>query len=336
MENQSHITTLSSLISHQGSSITAGFDNSESFIQLQRVAKVFAASTFVPKEYSGDNGLPNCIVAVNMALRLKADPLMVMQNLYIVHGRPAWSSQWIIAAINNCGKYSPLRFDIIDLGEKEVEYQESKGYGKEKTYITKKITIQDKKCIAWAKELRNGERLESPTITIEMAVKEGWYTKDGSKWKTMPEVMLRYRTASFFGKLYAPELLMGLQTAEELHDIIDIDSAGNVTNVTSAAQSTETLKRKRKTVDPESKQDESIQEVTAVIEETNQLNKNIVHDTAILTIIEDIKQLRELKSDALAQIPSHKLLEIDTQIANDFIGIEPKQIIELKTYLAAL
>jgi len=61
---------------------------------------------------------------------------------------------------------------------------------------------------------------------MDMAVAEGWFGKAGSKWQTMPEVMLRYRAASFFGKLYAPELLMGIQTAEEIHDTIDLSEMG--------------------------------------------------------------------------------------------------------------
>ncbi|MEG2268721.1 MAG: recombinase RecT, partial [Acinetobacter sp.] len=65
--------------------------------------------------------------------------------------------------------------------------------------------------------------VESSKISMEMAVKEGWYTKNGSKWKTMPEQMLRYRAASFFGRVYAPELLMGLRSVEEEQDrIIDV------------------------------------------------------------------------------------------------------------------
>ncbi|WP_252151905.1 hypothetical protein [Acinetobacter sp. ANC 4177] len=56
-----------------------------------------------------------------------------------------------------------------------------------------------------------------------MAVKEGWYQKNGSKWQSMPEQMLRYRAASFFGRIYAPDLLMGLRTQEEeLDSMIDV------------------------------------------------------------------------------------------------------------------
>lgn len=213
--------------------ITPGFGSLQSFELMQRAAKLLITSTLVPAAYRANdekkgpnpNALANCVVALNMSQRMGADPLMVMQNLYVVEGRPSWSSQWIIAAVNGCGRFSPLRFEIKDLGEKSVEYTATYWEGREKK--TKILTekIRDKVCIAWAKEKETGERIESPPVSIEMAVKEGWYSKNGSKWKTMDEVMLRYRTASFFGKLYAPELLMGLQSVEEMQDSRVIDAS---------------------------------------------------------------------------------------------------------------
>ena len=53
---------------------------------------------------------------------------------------------------------------------------------------------------------------------IDMAKAEGWLGKNGSKWKTMPQLMLRYRAASFFSSLNCPELTMGLYTKEEMQD----------------------------------------------------------------------------------------------------------------------
>ena len=177
-----------------------GFSNSASFELLQRQAKLLAASELVPKEFQGK--IPNVVIALELASRTGASPISVMQNLYIVHGKPSWSSQFIIAAINNTKRYSPLRYDITGEGD-------------------------DRTCIAWAVEKATGERLESPPVTIKMARDEGWLTKNGSKWKTMPELMLRYRSATFFGRLYAPEILMGMQTQEEVIDIGVID--GEVT-----------------------------------------------------------------------------------------------------------
>lgn len=224
--------------------IAPGFGSLQSFELLQRTARVLSSSTLVPAAYrqviekidrfgnvtesrENPNALANSVVALNMAQRMGADPLMVMQNLYIVEGRPSWSSQWIIAAINGCGRFSPLRFDIVDLGDKTVEAISISWEGpqgnRKKVEVRTPYKIRDKKCIAWAVEKETGSRIESPSVTIEMAVKEGWYGKNGSKWQTMDEVMLRYRTASFFGKLYAPELLMGLVTVEESIDMVTLE-----------------------------------------------------------------------------------------------------------------
>ena len=215
--------------------VTPGFGSLQSFELAIRQAKLLSSSTLVPAQYRGviekkkggnityeqnDNAIPNCVIAMNMASRMGADPLMVMQNLYIVEGRPSWSSQWIIAAINGCGRFSPLRFELNDNGKKDVEYTVTEWVDNNRQNRKVNDTIQNLSCVAWAVEKETGERITSPTVTIEMAVKEGWYQKNGSKWQTMPEVMLRYRTASFFGKLYAPELLMGLQTVEEMQDIV--------------------------------------------------------------------------------------------------------------------
>ncbi len=242
--------------------VSPGFGSLQSFELMQRGANLLASSTLVPAQYrkviekldkygnvkesrENPNALANAVVALNMAQRMGADPLMVMQNLYIVEGRPSWSSQWIIAAINGCGRFSPLRFEIKVLGAKVIEYKSTYWESGERRSKVEKVDINDKECIAWAVEsgttipqfsLEDLKQfggvygcckeygiplIESPAVSIEMAVLEGWYTKNGSKWQTMDEVMLRYRTASFFGKLYAPELLMGLQTVEEAQDIIE-------------------------------------------------------------------------------------------------------------------
>ncbi|KVF49540.1 hypothetical protein [Burkholderia cenocepacia] len=224
--------------------VAPGFGSLQSFELMQRAANLLASSTLVPAAYrkviekldkygnvkesrENPNALANAVVALNMAQRMGADPLMVMQNLYIVEGRPSWSSQWIIAAVNGCGRFSPLRFDIKVLGAKNVDYVETFWDNNQRQKRTISVPITDKVCVAWAIEKETGERIESPAVSIEMAVKEGWYTKNGSKWQTMDEVMLRYRTASFFGKLYAPELLMGLTTVEEAADIVDVHDDGS-------------------------------------------------------------------------------------------------------------
>ena len=171
---------------------SSSFGAPTNFEHAQRVAKMLSSSNLVPKEFQGN--IQNTMIALEISNRIGASPLMVMQNLYIIHGKPSWSSSFIIAAINSSNKFSPLRFDISGTGD---------DYG----------------CVAWVIEKGTEQRLESPRISIGMARKEGWLTKSGSKWVTMPDLMLRYRAASFFGRLYAPEILMGMYSVEEVVDI---------------------------------------------------------------------------------------------------------------------
>lgn len=223
--------------------VTMGFGNLASFEFLQRSAKAFANSTMVPTAYQamvtkgyGDRAtvepnpaaVPNCMIALDMAQRMNANPLQVMQNLHIIEGKPSWSSQFIIAAINSCGKFSPLRFDVEWLGEMDATYSTFEWESGRKVEKKHKIRIKNARCVAWAIEKATGERLESAPVTIEMAVNEGWYGKNGSKWRSMPDLMLRYRSAAFFGRIYAPELLMGLPTTEEVQDVFVQDASGNV------------------------------------------------------------------------------------------------------------
>ena len=177
--------------------IVMGFGSVQGFEMMQRAAKLLASSSLVPKDYQGN--LANCVIALNMANRLQADPLMVMQNLYIVHGRPGWSSQFLISTFNASGRFSALRYEWV--GE---EGKDSWG------------------CKAWAVERETGEKLVGSTVTIGLAKKEGWYNKSGSKWQTMPQQMLMYRAASWFIRAYAPEIAMGMHTAEEIHDTIEL------------------------------------------------------------------------------------------------------------------
>lgn len=164
------------------------FTDAKVFGEVGNIAKVLSQSNIIPKEYQGN--IPNVLIALDMALRMRTNPMQVMQNLYVVNGRPAWSSQYIIAVINASGKYKhELKFEFAGKGD----------------------TLS---CCAWT-TAQDGEKLVGPTITMEMAKAEGWVDRSGSKWKTMPEVMIRYRAASFFGRLYCSDMIMGIYAEEE-------------------------------------------------------------------------------------------------------------------------
>ena len=197
------------------------------FEVMQRMAQMYTTSTIVPETYRGNIG--NCAIALDMAMRMKINPLMVMQNLYIVKGNPSWSSKFLIATINMSGKYTSLRYRKRNLGKVgKVLYNDTvwDASARKNTIQTKEFDgtdIDNIECVAYATEIATGEMLESDPITIETAIKEGWYTKSGSKWVTMPNLMLTYRAAAFWQRMYCPEISMGFMTTEEAEDIEDAE-----------------------------------------------------------------------------------------------------------------
>lgn len=215
--------------------------DSEQFATLQRVCKAFASSDLVPDIYRTSEKNPenkaiaNCMIAIDMAQRLSANALMIMQNLYVVQGKPSWSSAFLISTVNTCGRFEPLQFTFKEIGKlgkiDYVEYEKKwvegapgrKGYYKNEA-IQKQFDgtgLVDISCVAFTSVKGSSAKLESTEVTIRMAIQEGWYTKPGSKWPTMTKQMLMYRAAAFWVRSYAPELSMGMRTVEEYQDIDD-------------------------------------------------------------------------------------------------------------------
>lgn len=155
-----------------------------------KIASQLAKSTIVPKDYQGNPA--NCLIALDVSVRIGMSPLMVMQELYVVHGKPSWSGKMAIAIINGSRRYrEPLKFKIDGTGK----------------------TLS---CYAWTTDLE-GEVIKGATITMSMVIDEGW--SGNKKWQTMPEQMMMYRAASFFAKVHCPDLLMGLPTSDEIIDV---------------------------------------------------------------------------------------------------------------------
>lgn len=228
-ENKNNVTELQIIQAKQAAdfAMTPVGQTVKQFEVMQRMAQMYTQSTIVPESYKGNVG--NCVIALDMAMRMNINPLMVMQNLYIVKGNPSWSSKFLIATINMSGKYSALRYRKRNLGKVGiVKYNETvwDAVNKRNTLVVKEFdgtAIDNIECVAYATELASGEVLESDPITIETAIKEGWYIKSGSKWVTMPSLMLTYRAAAFWQRMYCPEISMGFLTKEEADDVQDAE-----------------------------------------------------------------------------------------------------------------
>lgn len=166
---------------------TGGFV--ESFRNNFKVAQYLSHSNLIPQQYQGKT--EDCAIAVDMADRMGVSPLMVMQSLYVVKGKPSWSGQACMSFIK--AKY----------GEAEPVYTGERGTDSRGCYI--RAVKSD------------GEVIEGTEVTIKMAKAEGWTSN--KKWINMPELMLAYRAAAFFARVYCPEILMGVAVEGEVEDV---------------------------------------------------------------------------------------------------------------------
>lgn len=180
----------------QDSSMFANLMDTNRFKQMYSIAKLFAASQLVPAQYQGHPA--NCMVALQMAFRMEVDPMMFMQNTYIVQGRPGIEAKLAIALVNSRGPFTgPIQWRLEG-------------------------TNKNRSCTAYATHKLTEELCEAE-VSWAMVEAEGWASKNGSKWKSIPDLMFRYRSAMFLARLYCPEVLLGMHSADELTDIQPVD-----------------------------------------------------------------------------------------------------------------
>lgn len=185
---------------HEQHELSTGvFSTMENFKEIYDIGKMFASSTLVPQAYQGKS--MDCTIAVDMANRMGVSPMMVMQNLYVVQGKPQWSGQACTTLIKASKKFRNVQH--VYFGEKNTD-----GWG----------------CYLQA-EKEDGSIIKGPEVTIAMAKGERWYSKkdkygnETSKWQTMPELMLAYRASAFFARIHIPNALMGCAVEGEVQDI---------------------------------------------------------------------------------------------------------------------
>ena len=183
------------------------WENKDQFNQLLRAANMLSQTSIIPATYQGKP--QDCFVAIEMANRMGVSPLVVMQNMYVVKGKPAWAGQACTMFINSCGKFAQVKH--VYTGEKGTD---SRG------------------CYVTATRISDGVQVNGVEVTIAMAKAEGWTSN--TKWRNMPELMLAYRASAFFARVHCPEALMGVQLVDEIYDTETSRNAKKTSTLTAA------------------------------------------------------------------------------------------------------
>lgn len=235
MSNELQPKGNNAVVVSQPTQVGFNFFDPVQFDTMQRVCKLFASSELVPDMYKVSDKNPiekamaNCMIAIEIAQRIGASPLMVMQNMVPIYGKPSWSSKFLVATVNTCGRFNPLQYRFTEKGMLGmVDYTDYvwDNSTRSKRAVAKQFDgkkVMDIECVAYTTAKGSDKMLESSPVSIRLAIQEGWYTKNGSKWQTMTKQMLMYRAASFWTSAYAPEFSMGMKTIEENQDIQDVE-----------------------------------------------------------------------------------------------------------------
>jgi RecT family protein len=172
---------------------------SSNLASLWRVAQLYSRADILPEQYRGKP--ENCLIALQMAARLRVDAFAFMQSSYIVYGKPGVEGKLAIAMLNASGKIK---------GRVRFEFS---GEGKTKA------------CTAIVVDKDSGEEIR---VSVDWATveREGWHLPKGksnqpSKWTTIPDQMFRYRSAVFLIRAHYPEVMMGISTLDEIEDVED-------------------------------------------------------------------------------------------------------------------
>lgn len=162
------------------------------FDQLYRVGKMLASSVLFPqhlREGTPEQAAANGALVMNMAMRLNEDPLTIAQQIYFVGGKPGWSTSYLISKANQHGVFeNPIDWRIQGEGDS--------------------LSVT-----AFAK-LAQTKKEVSFTCDMAMARAENWVKNP--KYKSMPELMLRYRSAAALIRLYCPEVMVGVPAQIEV------------------------------------------------------------------------------------------------------------------------
>lgn len=184
MENQNQLA-----IAEQQTSLV--FDSIAHFEDAQRMCKCLSTAGILPDHFRGENNIGNCMIALEIAWRGKKPIMEVFQNLIIVKGKVSWYATYLIGCVNSCGKYTKLKWQSE--GDNTANWRMR----------------------AYTTEIATGEELVGTWVSLQMAKQEGW----GGKWQSMPEQMLRYRSAAFWVRAFDPNITGGIKDQYEVEDI---------------------------------------------------------------------------------------------------------------------
>lgn len=169
--------------------------------------KVDPRATEEEKQRARNVAIANATAAVLQGLTLGVDPLVALQQIYIVHGRPGMYAKFMVALVQAHGH--------------EVWDED----------------VSDTRAVVCGRR-KGTEHIARVTITMDMAKRAKWTSN--AKYQETPQDMLWSRAASRVCDRIASDVLKGITSVEEIQDTIkataEVDSGRRTVSPRKRAQ----------------------------------------------------------------------------------------------------
>lgn len=170
------------------------FIDTAKFEQAQRIAKLMAAASLMPKHLKGgspEEAIANSFLVVNQAFTWGINPFAVAQETYVVQGNLGYQGKLVAAIINTKARLKErLRY----------EYNDQPG---DKLEITVIGTFQG----------------ESEPRKTSLSV--GQAKTQNQMWTKDPRQKLIYSGVIKWARAHAPELILGVATDDDIDRIVE-------------------------------------------------------------------------------------------------------------------
>lgn len=160
-----------------------------SFQEGVSIAEYFANTDLVPKDYRGKAA--NIMVAWQKGIELGLKPLQALATIAVVNGRATIWGDGLIALVKNSSKEEWTHETLTGDGDKMVATCETKRLNQEKTVIQSFSVADAKKAELWG----------------------------NNTWAKYPKRMLQMRARGLCLRDAYPDVLNGLEIAEEMNDL---------------------------------------------------------------------------------------------------------------------
>lgn len=228
--------------------------NGELFNRLRTLSEVMANSgNFVPEHYRGKPDA--CMAVVMQAARWGMDPFAVAQKTFIVgnSGVLGYEAQLVNAVINTMAPTKDrMHFEWFGAWENIVGRFVEKTSSQNKKYIAPGWNLNDEAGVgvrAWATLKGESEPRELVLMLSQAQV------RNSTLWATDPRQQLAYLAVKRWARLYCPDVILGVYTADEIDEreekIINPAQAEKITlsEITSAVGATASAQESATNVD---------------------------------------------------------------------------------------